>query len=97
MPETTQILTHGAYAYGAWNDVSDVFAYRPAPREEDRAEVALYVPDDGAPPHWCGWWCGADGVTLQAKTLAEARAEVDQRLVQAGHLLAERVALTPPG
>ena len=83
-----------AYVFGPWITPTDRpnFAYRSAPREDDRAEVWLHVPDDGSEPYWAGCYGGSDCFNLLGpSTLDEAKRVMDQRLVLAGHLLAECV------
>lgn len=93
MPHTLGAPQPAAYVFGPWTIATDRpdFAYRSAPREEDRAEVWLHVPDDGKDPYWAGCF-GADCFNLPGpSTLDEAKRVMDQRLVLAGHLLAECV------
>lgn len=83
-----------AYVFGPWVEPTDRpnFAYRSAPREDDRAEVWLHVPDDGSAPYWAGCFGGSECFNMPGpSTLAEAQRVMDQRLVLAGHLLAEAV------
>lgn len=84
----------GAYVFGPWTMSSDRpdFAYRSAPREDDRAEVWLHTPDDGSEPYWAGCFGGSDCFNLHgASTFEQARRALDQRIVLAGHYLGERV------
>ena len=86
-----------AYVFGPWvtSSASAKIAYRAAPREDDRAEVWLYVSEDGAESYWCGCWGGmADSVEIkEAKSLDEAKAKLDELIVGSGHYLAEVLAL----
>ena len=83
-----------AYVFGPWVKPTDGdhFAYRSAPRDEDRAEVWLHVPDDGSAPYWAGCFAGSECFHLHgASTFEQAKRLVDQRIVLAGHYLAERL------
>lgn len=94
MPHTLGAPQPAAYVFGPWTTPTDRpnFAYRSAPREDDRAEVWLHVPDDGKDPYWAGCFGGSDCFDLRGpSTMAEAKQVMDQRLVLAGHLLAECV------
>ncbi len=84
----------GAYVFGPWTMSSDRpdFAYRSAPREDDRAEVWLHTPDDGSPPYYAGCFGGSECFNLHgASTFEQARRAMDQRIVLAGHYLFERI------
>jgi hypothetical protein len=80
-----------AYVFGPWVKPTDGdhFAYRSAPRDEDRAEVWLHVPDDGGTPYWSGCYGSRDCFDLrEAQDLEDAQRLLDQRLTGEGHLLA---------
>ena len=94
MPHTLGAPQPAAYVFGPWTLATDRpdFAYRSAPREDDRAEVWLHVPDDGKDPYWAGCFGGSDCFDLRGpSTMEEAQRVMDQRLVLDGHLLAECV------
>ena len=94
MPHTLGSPQPAAYVFGPWTTPTDRpnFAYRSAPREDDRAEVWLHVPDDGKDPYWAGCFGGSDCFDLRGpSTMKEAQRVMDQRLVLDGHLLAECV------
>ena len=94
MPHTLGAPQPAAYVFGPWTIATDRpdFAYRSAPREDDRAEVWLHVPDDGKDPYWAGCYGGSDCFDLRGpSTMEEAQRVMDQRLVLDGHLLAECV------
>lgn len=95
-------MSQSAYVFGPWTFPTDptdhpILAYRSAPREDDRAEVWLYVPDDGSPPVYAGCFGGGMSVEFRdgsVNTLADARRALDARIVAAGHYLYEQVQAT---
>ena len=99
MPHTLGSPQPAAYVFDPWTTPTDRpnFAYRSAPREDDRAEVWLHVPDDGSTPYWAGCFGGSECFCLRhtnlstPTTMDEAKRLMDQQLVLAGHLLAECV------
>lgn len=81
-----------AYVFGPWVTPTDGdhFAYRPAPRDEDRAEVWLHVPDDENEPYWSGCFGSHDCFDLrEARDLEGAKRLLDQRMTSEGHRFAE--------
>jgi len=95
-------VSQSAYVFGPWTFPTDptdqpILAYRSAPREDDRAEVWLYVPDDGSPPVYAGCFGGGMSVEFRdgsVTTLADACRALDARIVAAGHYLYEQVQAT---
>lgn len=93
-------MFQSAYVFGPWTFPEDRpdFAYRAAPREDDRAEVWLHVPDDGSAPYWAGCFGGMD-TSIEFRdgsvtTLADACRALDTRIGAAGHYLYEQVQAT---
>jgi hypothetical protein len=71
------------------------FAYRPASRDEDRAEVWLHVPDDGSEPYWAGHFGGmTNSVEFKSESvrlLADACRALDELILRSGHHSIERI------
>lgn len=84
-----------AYVFGPWvTPTATALAYREAPRLDDRAEVWIYHPDNGQPPRWAGCFGTMDDSIEfgpEVQTIDDARRALDQRIREAGHLLAEEV------